>query len=62
MSIPQELQTATDRMKTAQQALIDYIDSGGSDPSVRLAMLEEVNDSMRVFNEALARVLGQYES
>jgi len=44
-------------MTTAQKAMLDFIDSGGTDLQVRYALLEELDASMANFNEKLAEFL-----
>jgi hypothetical protein len=62
MPIPAELQAAQDRMKAAQEAMIDFIDAGGGDINVRYALLGEINDSLANFQQVLQRMMSQWQS
>jgi hypothetical protein len=56
MPIPADLQAADERMKAAQRAMLDFIDGGGTEASVRNALLAELDESMANFQEVLQRL------
>jgi hypothetical protein len=57
MAVPEYLQTARDRMETAQKTMLAFLDGGGGDMNIRLALLQELNSRMADFNEAVARAI-----
>jgi hypothetical protein len=62
MAIPEYLQSARDRMESAQKAMMDFIDKGSGDMDTRHALLQEVHDGIAAFEEAIARLNSEYSN
>jgi hypothetical protein len=62
MAVPNYLQTARDRLETAQKAMLEFLDGGSGDRDIRLALLQELDGRMAEFNEAVARAIRESSS